>query len=108
MKHGNLSGIKVGSSEIERLLNTLKEVRETAAIAVSPPGGGPSQLVVYVVLNAESQDPTPDLLETMQNAVRHRLNPLFKISDLVVTDALPRTASNKIMRRVLRDQYGKD
>ena len=104
----NLGGIKVGSSEIERLLNTLKEVREIAAIALSPPGGGPSQLVVYVVLNPEFQDSTPTLLETMQNAIRHRLNPLFKISDLVIMDTLPRTASNKIMRRVLRDQYCKD
>lgn len=105
----NLGGIKVGSSEIERLLVTLKEVRETAAIAVSPPDGGPSQLVVYAVLNSEPKsepkDATPVLRESMQNTLRQRLNPLFKISDLVIMDALPRTASNKIMRRVLRDQY---
>jgi acetyl-CoA synthetase len=105
----NLGGIKVGSSEIERLLVTLKEVRETAAIGVSPPDGGPSQLVVYAVLNSEPKsepkDATPVLLVSMQNTLRQRLNPLFKISDLVITDTLPRTASNKIMRRVLRDQY---
>jgi acetyl-CoA synthetase len=41
----------------------------------------------------------------MQNAMRRDLNPLFKIHDLVLTDALPRTASNKVMRRVLRDRY---
>jgi acetyl-CoA synthetase len=41
----------------------------------------------------------------LQKAIAQRLNPLFKISDLVLVDALPRTASNKIMRRVLRDQY---
>jgi acetyl-CoA synthetase len=33
------------------------------------------------------------------------LNPLFKINDIVLTDKLPRTASNKVMRRVLRQQY---
>jgi acyl-coenzyme A synthetase/AMP-(fatty) acid ligase len=30
---------------------------------------------------------------------------VFKIHDVVLVDALPRTASNKIMRRALRDRY---
>ena len=30
---------------------------------------------------------------------------LFKIADVALVDALPRTASNKVMRRVLRAQY---
>ena len=34
-----------------------------------------------------------------------RLNPLFRISDLVLVPALPVTASNKIMRRELRAGY---
>jgi len=33
------------------------------------------------------------------------LNPLFKVHEVVVVDALPRTASNKLMRRRLRDEY---
>jgi acetyl-CoA synthetase len=41
----------------------------------------------------------------MQKAIKQELNPLFKIHDLVLVDALPRTASNKVMRRALRDQY---
>ena len=45
------------------------------------------------------------LQTTMQSAIRQHLNPLFKISDVVLIDKLPRTASNKVMRRVLRQQY---
>jgi acetyl-CoA synthetase len=41
----------------------------------------------------------------MQNSIKRDLNPLFKIHDVVLVDALPRTPSNKVMRRVLRDQY---
>ena len=41
----------------------------------------------------------------MQSAIRTELNPLFKIHDLVLIETLPRTASNKVMRRVLRDHY---
>jgi acetyl-CoA synthetase len=40
----------------------------------------------------------------MQSAIKRDLNPLFKIQDLVLINALPRTASNKVMRRELRDR----
>jgi acetyl-CoA synthetase len=96
----NLGGIKVSAAEIERVLNRVSGVRETAAIAEAPPGGGPSRLVVYAVM----QEPRP-LAETeqaMQSAIRRELNPLFKIQRLEYVEALPRTASNKIMRRMLR------
>jgi len=100
----NLGGIKVSSAEIERTVNQIDGVRETAAIAVEPPGGGPSMLVIYTVLEEGSDEPK-DLKKTMQKEIAAHLNPLFRIHDVVVTEALPRTASNKVMRRVLRDQY---
>ena len=100
----NLGGIKVSSAEIERTLNHLDAVRETAAIAVEPPGGGPALLVVYTVLEPGADEPA-DLKKIMQKEIASHLNPLFRIHDTVITEALPRTASNKVMRRVLRDQY---
>ncbi len=100
----NLGGIKVSSAEIERALQGVEGVSETAAIAVAP-DGGPSQLVVFVVAAAgHAQDP-PAMLAKMQSAIRKELNPLFKIQEVVFIDALPRTTSNKVMRRVLRDQF---
>lgn len=101
----NLGGIKVSSAEIEQALNTVEEICETAAIAISPPDGGPSQLVVYAVISPAVTTPTAALQAKLQAAIAQHLNPLFKIRDLVIVDALPRTASNKVMRRVLRGQY---
>lgn len=101
----NLGGIKVSSAEIEQALNTVEEICETAAIAVPPPDGGPSQLVVYAVIQPEVTLPKAALQARLQAAIAQSLNPLFKIRDLVIVDALPRTASNKVMRRVLRSQY---
>ena len=99
----NLSGIKVSSAEIEEVLNVVGEVQETAAVAVSPKDGGPSQLVIYAVLTAPETAPTKqELHATLQTELSAHLNPLFRIHDVVVVDALPRTASNKIMRRLLR------
>jgi len=100
----NLSGIKVSSAEIEEVLNVVDGIQETAAVAVSPEDGGPSQLVIYTVLIAlESGRPTKqEVHDTLQVALSQHLNPLFRIHDVVIVDALPRTASNKVMRRLLR------
>ena len=99
----NLSGIKVSSAEIEEVLNTVDGIQETAAVAVAPKDGGPSQLVLYTVLVASEAAPTKqELHSTLQAALSTHLNPLFRIHDVVIVDALPRTASNKVMRRLLR------
>ena len=100
----NLKGIKVSSAELERLLNLAPEVQETAAVAVDPPGGGPSLLVIYAV-------PTPDttadgkLKRVLQQALSERYGTMFRIHEVCPLEALPRTASNKVMRRKLRVDY---
>ena len=100
----NLSGIKVSSAAIEEVLNVVDGIQETAAVAVSPEDGGPSQLVIYTVQAAsESGKPTKqEIHEALQVKLSQHLNPLFRIHDVVIMDALPRTASNKVMRRLLR------
>lgn len=100
----NLSGIKVSSAEIEEVLNVVDGIQETAAVAVSPEDGGPNQLVIYTVLVAsEAEEPTkPEIHDALQAALSGHLNPLFRIHEIVIVDALPRTASNKVMRRLLR------
>ncbi len=99
----NLGGIKVGSADIERVVAGTPGVIEAAAIAVEPPGGGPSRLVMCVVAEPEAE--TTELLPLMQARIRTELNPLFKISDVVLVDGLPRTASAKVKRRDLRADY---
>jgi acetyl-CoA synthetase len=105
----NLGGIKISSAELERACG-LDSLKECAAIAVSPVGGGPSQLVVYGVLRAGAMASGKvasecDLAAAMQKQIRARLNPLFKVHAVRLIESLPRTASNKVMRRVLRDQF---
>jgi acetyl-CoA synthetase len=101
----NLGGIKVSSAEIEQTLNSVVGIRETAAIAVSPPERGPSRLVIYAVLLPGTCVTEKDLKPSLQTAIRRNLNPLFKIHNVIIVDELPRTASNKVMRRVLRDRH---
>lgn len=100
----NLGGIKVSSAEIEQTLQSVPGLVETAAIAVAP-DDGPSHLVIYAIARSPDAVDVEEMQAAMQQAIRKNLNPLFKIHSVVFIEALPRTASNKIMRRVLRDQY---
>jgi acetyl-CoA synthetase len=99
----NLGGIKVSSAEIERVAIGLDGIREAAAIAVPIQGGGPSKLIIYVV--GEDDADFTGLKDDMTAAIRSQLNPLFKVHSVIPIDALPRTASNKVKRRELRDDY---
>jgi len=110
----NLGGIKTSSIEIERVCNLVEGVMETAAIGVSPVGGGPSLLVLFVVLKPVLPTPPGEVTVELSSAIlkskfqiniKNLLNPLFLVNDVVIVPSLPRTASNKVMRRVLRDDY---
>jgi acetyl-CoA synthetase len=76
----NLGGIKVSSAEIEQVLNTVEEISETAAIAISPPEGGPSQLVIYAVVAPDSQKYKEALETDLQKAIAQHLNPCSKFA----------------------------
>ncbi len=101
----NLGGIKVSSADLERVITSVPGVAEAAAVAVPPPGGGPGRLVVFAVIASDSEWDAPGLQDPMQAAIRRDLNPLFRIHEVVILDALPRTASQKVMRRSLRSSY---
>ena len=99
----NLGGIKVSSLELEHIIDDHEAIYESAAVAVQPEGEGAERLVVFAVLNQAVDHGT--LAKSLNAMIGKRLNPLFKIHDLMITDNLPRTASNKLMRRTLRSQY---
>ena len=101
----NLGGIKVSSLQIEAVVNRLDFIKESAAIAVSPEGGGPDKLVIYYVATRDIKP--EDALKHIQNSIKTQLNPLFKASDALTIQNLPRTASGKVMRRKLRSNYQK-
>ncbi|MEM6840880.1 MAG: AMP-binding protein [Bacteroidota bacterium] len=99
----NLGGIKVSAVEIEKVLNQHSAIVESAAVAISPPEGGPEQLVVFY--RADQTVEKELLKKELQKILSQQLNPLFRITDVVQQESLPRTASNKLMRRALRDGY---
>ena len=101
----NLGGIKTSAAEIERTLNCVSNIQETAAIAIANKTGGPEQLIIYAVLQDNLTNDLAMLKNSLQQAIKNNLNPLFKIAELIIIPALPKTASNKIMRKELRKHY---
>lgn len=99
----NLGGIKVSSIELESVVNGHSSIHESAAISVQPEGEGAERLVLYVVVEDGATE--SDLRKSLGKRIAEHLNPLFKVHDVVVVESLPRTASNKIMRRQLRSAY---
>ncbi|OAI49457.1 hypothetical protein AYO45_02515 [Gammaproteobacteria bacterium SCGC AG-212-F23] len=99
----NLGGIKTSAVEIERALKGIDNIIETAAIAIQPEDNGPSRLIIFAVTQ-ENLDKNAVKLQ-MQKKINQLLNPLFKIYDVVFVKELPKTASNKIMRKELKKHY---
>ncbi|GMP92103.1 hypothetical protein CsSME_00042473 [Camellia sinensis var. sinensis] len=101
----NLGGVKTSSVEIERVCDQADEsIMETAAVSAAPANGGPEQLAIFVVLK-KGFNTQPDKLKMLfSRAIQRNLNPLFKVNFVKIVPEFPRTASNKLLRRVLRDK----
>lgn len=106
----NPGGIKIGSSEIESVINVEHSIAESAVIAVTVDAQGescPDRLILFAVL-AEGDHPRTSetsLKRRLNQQIKKEINPLIRISEVHFRDSLPRTASNKIMRRKLRREF---
>ncbi|RAL43062.1 hypothetical protein DM860_009844 [Cuscuta australis] len=102
----NLGGIKTSSVEIERVCNLAdRNVVETAAVSASPANGGPEELAIFVVLKEGYEISIEELKPKFSRAIQSSLNPLFKVRAVRIVPSFPRTASNKVIRRALRDKW---
>jgi len=101
----NLAGIKFGSAELERIVSAVDGVQEAAAIAVERRGGGATRLVIFAVPSAGAEMTKAKAMKGMREAIKSRLSSAIRVSDVVLVDSLPKTASNKIIRRELRRLY---
>ena len=102
----NLGGIKTSSAELERIMNQIDGVKETAAVALSV-AGAPNSLIVFAVTDTDEVTKKSLKME-MNKRIRTELNPLFKVKSVHIVDSMPRTSSGKVMRRKLREQLKND
>uniref|UniRef100_K7L634 AMP-binding enzyme C-terminal domain-containing protein n=1 Tax=Glycine max TaxID=3847 RepID=K7L634_SOYBN len=105
----NLGGIKTSSVEIESVCDGADEcILVTAAVGVATANGGPEQLVIFVVLKEGYNSSAETLKMKFTKAIQSNLNPLLKVSLAKIVPEFPGTSSNKIPRRVMRDQMKRE
>jgi acyl-CoA synthetase (AMP-forming)/AMP-acid ligase II len=74
-------GIQVSSVELERAcVEGVPCIQEAAAVGVPSPGGGPEQLVLFLVPRSPGAGASASEAKAQcQKAIRSKLNPLFKV-----------------------------
>ena len=97
----NISGHRLGTMEVESALVSHPMVAEAAV--VGRPDVIKGEAIAAFVTVASRANPGPQLAQELKNHVVEQIGALARPDDLRFTDALPKTRSGKIMRRLLRD-----
>ncbi|HEV8625625.1 MAG TPA: fatty acid--CoA ligase family protein [Acidimicrobiia bacterium] len=95
----NTGGVKVSPTEVERVLAGHPAVAEVCVAGRPDPEWG--QRVVAFVVPAAAAD--PPALADLRAYAREHLTPAKLPREVVLVDAIPRTAGGKPLRRLLRD-----
>ena len=96
----NVSGHRIGTAEVESALVSHPAVAE-AAIVPYPHEIKGQALYAYVTLK-EGREKSDALKEELKKHVSVEIGPIAKPDKIQFADALPKTRSGKIMRRILR------
>jgi acetyl-CoA synthetase len=102
----NVSGHRMGTSEIESAFVSYHSVAEAAVVGYPHKVKGEG-IYAFVVLNATVRG-SDDLRKALIKHVRKEIGPIATPDKIQFTDALPKTRSGKIMRRILRKIAGGD
>ncbi len=97
----NISGHRIGTMEVESALVSHQKVAEAAVV------GRPDDLtgtaIVAFVTPIMGKEAGPELIDELRGHVTKQIGAIAKPAQIRFTDALPKTRSGKIMRRLLRD-----
>jgi len=96
----NVSGHRLGTAEIESALVSHPKVAESAVVGY--PHDIKGQGIYAFVTLKEGFKASDDVKKELINHVRKEIGPIALPDKLHFTDALPKTRSGKIMRRILR------
>jgi acetyl-CoA synthetase len=96
----NVAGHRIGTAEVESALVSNQKVAE-AAVVGRPDELKGQALVAFVTLKSGVKS-SPELREELRQHVGKEIGPVAKPDDIRFAEALPKTRSGKIMRRLLK------
>jgi acetyl-CoA synthetase len=97
----NVSGHRLGTAEVESALVSHQSVAEAAVVGM--PHEMKGQGIAAFVTCRSGVKPTEDLKKELIQVVRKQIGALATPDQIRFTDALPKTRSGKIMRRLLKE-----
>ncbi len=100
----NVSGHRLGTAEIESALVANMNVAEAAVVGM--PHELKGQGVAAFVTLKSGVEPSDQLKKDLIDGVARQIGSLAKPDQIRFTDALPKTRSGKIMRRLLKELAG--
>jgi len=96
----SVSGHRLGTMEIESALVSHKSVAEAAVVGKKDDIKGES-IVAFVSLEKDYKK-SQELIMELKNHVIEEIGIIARPEKIIISDALPKTRSGKIMRRILR------
>ncbi|RLA48124.1 MAG: acyl-CoA synthetase [Gammaproteobacteria bacterium] len=93
-------GENISSSEVERILYMLPQIKEAAIIGLPDERWGETPVAIVVVNDGDTLE-----FEELTQHCRAHLAAFKAPKRLILCDALPRNPSGKILKRILRDDY---
>ncbi len=97
----NVSGHRLGTMEVESALVAHPKVAEAAV--VGRPDDLKGQAIAAFVTLESGNEPSNELKDELKKWVAKEIGSLARPDDIRFTEALPKTRSGKIMRRLLRE-----
>ena len=96
----NSKGVRIGTAEIYRVVETFPQVQE--AMAVSQDWDNDTRVVLFVVIKA-GQEFNESVEKEIKTALRNQASPRHVPDLIVVAPELPRTKSNKLVELAVTD-----
>jgi acetyl-CoA synthetase len=97
----NVSGHRLGTAEVESALVSHEAVAEAAVVGM--PHDLKGQGIAAFVMLRSGFKPSEDIRKQLIQQVRKQIGALAQPDQIRFTDALPKTRSGKIMRRLLKE-----
>ena len=98
-----VSGHRIGTIEVEDELVAMKEVAE-AAVFGKPDTVKGDTIIAFVTLK-DGYEKSVEVINSIKKRVRADLGPIMVPEEIHIVDAVPKTRSGKIMRRVIKAVY---
>lgn len=96
----NVSGHRLGTAEIEAAMGSHEACAEAAVVGVPHEIKGEG-IFAYAILR-NGFEGSPEICQALRQQVRKAIGGIAMPDQVILTPALPKTRSGKIMRRVLR------